>query len=165
MEASSAAQELTIRALAAASVCAACGHDAPVVAQADAAELGADAGSEAGDLLPSQLPPDFHCDSTIESITDSIFATSCKWDSCHGNNNAQWGLMLTADPATVASELVGVPSATCAPLRVAPGDPEQSFLWLKVSAKKPPCGERMPWGVVPLPEPALTCIHDWIQNL
>ncbi|HVU03881.1 MAG TPA: hypothetical protein VHE30_19115 [Polyangiaceae bacterium] len=139
--------------------CAGCTSSSSTVARST------EAGTEAGSLYPSQLPPDFHCDPTLESVRETIFLTSCKWDSCHGDNNAQWGLNLVTDVATVESELVGVPAATCNGWnRVTKGDPEHSLLFNKVSQRVPACGERMPWGVVPLPPEALDCIEGWIRN-
>jgi hypothetical protein len=126
-----------------------------------------DAVAEAGPgYLPSRLPPDFHCDPTLESLRDTIFVTSCGYDSCHGDNNFAYGLWLTADIPRISSELVGAPSESCKPeLLVAPGDADHSFLYNKLSEKKPACGARMPYGIEPLPDSALTCVRDWIEGL
>jgi hypothetical protein len=125
----------------------------------------ADAG-DSGGLYPSQLPADFHCEPTLASIRESIFLTSCGWDSCHGENNQSMGLKLVANVDQLSNELVGAAAVGCSTwTRVVPGDLEHSYLWNKVTKHPPVCGDRMPWGVVPLPPPALDCIQQWIQGL
>jgi hypothetical protein len=142
------------------------------VAGAAKAVAASDAGrnresTEAGSgYLPSRLPPDFHCEPTLESLRDTIFVTSCGYDSCHGDNNFAYGLWLTADIARITSELVGAPSQSCKPeVLVVPGDPDRSFFYDKLAAEKPTCGPRMPYGIEPLPESALACVRGWIEGL
>jgi hypothetical protein len=148
--------------LAAAVCCVSC-SDSKAAARTEVGDAGDAASSE---FLPSQLPADFQCDPTLASIRETIFVTSCGWDSCHGANNATWGLELVAKVDDLAKELVGVASVGCSSwTRVVPGDPEHSLLWSKVSQARPGCGPRMPWGVEPLPPPALGCIEQWIQGL
>lgn len=116
--------------------------------------------------LPSQLPADFHCDPTLQSLRDTIFVSSCGFDSCHGDNNFAYGLWLTADVDRLATELVGAAAQSCKPeVRVVPGDPEHSFLYEKISTRKPKCGAQMPYGIEPLPDSALACVRGWIESL
>jgi hypothetical protein len=68
--------------------------------------------------------------------------------------------------------LVDVPAmgGDCEPsglVRVVPGDPEASLLYLKVRAKReaaaPPCGDPMPQGErPPITEAELAAIEGWI---
>ncbi|HVW23917.1 MAG TPA: hypothetical protein VHC69_01010 [Polyangiaceae bacterium] len=116
--------------------------------------------------LPSQLPANFHCDPTLESLRDTIFVTSCGYDSCHGDNNFAYGLWLTADVDRLTSELVGAPSQSCKPeVLVVPGDSTRSFLYDKLSSPNPKCGHQMPYGIEPLPDSALGCVRGWIESL
>ena len=116
--------------------------------------------------IPSKLPPDFHCDATLESLRDDVFTPSCGFDSCHGDNNFAYGLWLTADIPRVTSELVGAPSGSCkSEILVVPGDPDSSFLYDKLRSTKPRCGARMPYGIEPLPDSALDCVRRWILGL
>lgn len=70
---------------------------------------------------------------------------------------------ITADPA----HLVGAPS-TNGMAYVTPGDPEESFLWYKVSGRQEEVdqgGARMPpYGQAPLPADALPAIEAWIRS-
>lgn len=117
-------------------------------------------------LFPSQIPADFHCDPTLDSIRAGIFVTSCGWDACHGNNNAAFGLYLVENVRTVYDGLVNVKSGSCPDwVLVTPGDPDNSFLWNKITQDQPACGERMPRGVEPLPQAALDCVRGWIEQL
>jgi hypothetical protein len=117
-------------------------------------------------LLPSQLPADFHCDPTLQSLRDAVFVTSCAWDYCHGDNAPVYLLRLNADVQTVSTELVGAPAKSCAGwTRVVPGDVDHSFLWNKITEAKPACGVRMPHTTEPLPQTALDCFRGWIESL
>jgi len=145
--------------------CTASSARAPTEEASEAGEGSAD-GQAGPSYLPSQLPPDFHCDPTLESLRATIFATSCGFDSCHGDNNFAYGLWLTAGLARISQDLVQAPSQSCKPrLLVAPGDPDHSFLYDKLSSVKPACGARMPYGIEPLPESALACVRGWIESL
>jgi hypothetical protein len=104
------------------------------------------------------------------SIEANIFRMRCT-NVCHsgGPKNAAAGMDMNADAYAV---LVGVPAAgeDCAPsglMRIAPGDPEMSLLYLKVRAKREataaPCGDPMPQGErPPITEAELEAIEGWI---
>jgi hypothetical protein len=47
-------------------------------------------------------------------------------------------------------------------LRVAPRDPEHSFLLIKLTAPGPGEGSQMPLGRTPLPADQIQLIRDWI---
>jgi hypothetical protein len=126
----------------------------------------ADGHTQTTGLLPSQLPPDFHCDPTLESLRDTIFTKTCAWDTCHSNNAPPFGLSLITDVQTIHDSLVGVPAGGCkGAVRVSPGDPDGSYFWNKLVASHPTCGDPMPRGVEPLPDAALACIKTWISQL
>lgn len=118
------------------------------------------------DLLPSQLPEGYECEPTLESLGPAVFETSCIFDTCHGDNDAAWGLRFTGGPEEIAAAVIGVQAGTCPDwLLVAPGEPERSLLWDKLARSMPACGEPMPRGIEPLPERVIDCIGDWITNL
>ena len=127
---------------------------------------GGEADSGGPSLFPSQLPGDFACQPTMTSIRTTIFETSCGWDTCHGDNDAAWGLRLVGDDDRVAEGMIDVSAGTCDGWDlVAPGDAEASYLYNKLAEREPACGEPMPRGVEPLPEEALQCIRGWIESL
>jgi hypothetical protein len=135
----------------------------------------ADAGSpEAGKPVhhggaggrPSYLPDlaAIRCEPTLASLQQDVFKVTCAFDSCHGSNNAAWGLTLMEPD--VFELLVGRKAGVCDGwLRVVPGSPEQSLLYHKVADEKPPCGDRMPSGLGALPASVQACFSGWIESL
>jgi hypothetical protein len=118
------------------------------------------------DAAPSHLPDldAIECTPTLESLKQDVFQVACAFDSCHGNNNAAWGLYLVADD--LEAQLVRRPVAMCTGReRVVPGRPEESFLFRKLADDTPPCGVRMPFGLPRLPPAVLSCVRDWITSL
>lgn len=89
-----------------------------------------------------------------------IFDANCV--SCHGRSG---GLNLAA--AVSYANLVNV-RANGSPLqRVLPGDPGNSYLYVKIAGPcpGPVCsGGRMPAGLPPLPAADIQVIHDWIAG-
>jgi len=62
-------------------------------------------------------------------------------------------------------QLMGKSSALCSGWSlIVPGSPEKSFLYQKLTASMPACGEVMPLGK-PLPDASAQCIADWIQGM
>lgn len=103
------------------------------------------------------------CTPDLASIQKNIFVRSCASAGCHSATEPAAFLNLMS--ANLESELVGVASSVCdSKLRVVPGDPEQSFLYEKMSSDKPACGTRMPPSA-PLSAEDLACIQQWIQGL
>ncbi|MBM4358873.1 MAG: hypothetical protein FJ096_12285 [Deltaproteobacteria bacterium] len=102
------------------------------------------------------------CSADLPSIEQAIFATSCAGNSCHNATDAAGDLDLVSPG--VEGRLVDVAAATCKVLRVAPGKPEESFLYQKVADARPVCGDRMPVGAV-LSAEQLGCLRDWIASL
>jgi hypothetical protein len=115
--------------------------------------------------LPScrcdELPSD-----TFEAIERRVFARhACTTLGCHGSTPAAAGLVLTG--TDVYAHLVSVASATDGDiLRVAPGDPDRSMLWLKLAARTIDLpnvpGSEMPIGDPAVGEAELEAIRQWI---
>jgi len=101
-----------------------------------------------------------------KDIQKKIFDSTCATPSCHGAGAASAGLDLSDGAAY--SNLVGVPAANEAAraaglLRVAPGDPDHSYLLLKLEGTLA-AGEGVPMPLVggPLPASAIDTIRRWI---
>lgn len=108
-----------------------------------------------------ELPGRAACSPTAESIQATIFATSCAGVGCHGSDVPALGLDLGGSPEA----LVGRSSLACGGWAlVVPGSPESSFLYEKVAAAQPACGEHMPLDGQ-LSDADLTCLRDWISSL
>ncbi len=97
----------------------------------------------------------------FKSIQDNVFTPICT--KCHIGAGAPEGLQL--DSAHSYSLLVGVPS-TEQPnvLRVAPGNPDNSYIVLKLQGSSGISGARMPFGGPYLPQSTIDVIRQWITN-
>lgn len=114
--------------------------------------LGACASDDGGQGAPA----------TFTEVYDEILFPRCAESICHGGAAGELDLT-TRDGAYLA--LVGVQAAgpqcmSSGMVRVAPGDPDASLLYDKLSST-PSCGERMPIGT-PLTDAELARIASWI---
>ena len=110
-------------------------------------------GSSGGD--PSGVTADF------QSIQDNVFTPICS--RCHIGASAPEGLQL--DAAHSYNLLVGVPSVEQPTLeRVSPGDPDHSYLVLKIEGAPGIDGGQMPLGETPLPQATIDAIRQWVAD-
>jgi hypothetical protein len=106
-------------------------------------------------------------DGTFDAIQDLIFARhGCTADACHGSARSG-GLDLRRDAAY--ANLIEVIATGSALPRVAPGDNDRSYLWLKLAAKTLPGsvtigGSPMPIGDTTLSEDELELVRLWIKG-
>lgn len=97
---------------------------------------------------------------TLSSIQANVFDPFCV--ICHSGAAAPLGLRL--DEANSFTNLVGVPSRQdSGVLRVAPGNPGQSYLIRKIEGTASE-GERMPLGGAPLPQATIDVVRQWISD-
>ncbi len=100
---------------------------------------------------------------SYKADVEPIFVKEC--GDCHGGQRPKKGLDLSADKGY--ANLVGKKSAQVPELLlVAPGDPDNSYLWHKLqhTAKE---GKGMPRGIFSskkLPEKELQVIREWIEQ-
>jgi hypothetical protein len=95
------------------------------------------------------------------AIQDNVFTPICT--RCHIGASAPEGLQL--DAAHSYSLLVGVPSQEePSILRVDPGNPNQSYLILKLEGAAGIVGGQMPLGGPYLPQSTIDTIAQWITN-
>jgi len=103
---------------------------------------------------------------TFATIQKKVFDATCATPTCHGAAAAAGGLNLAAGAAY--GNLVGVAAANPAAaaagaLRVAPGDPDHSFLLRKLLGQIAPAeGSRMPLVGTPPSAANLDLIRRWI---
>jgi hypothetical protein len=96
-------------------------------------------------------------------IRDNIFAVSCSaFSSCHQGTRAAGMLNLTT--AKAYDQLVNVAALEPGWVRVVPGDPDHSYLLVKISGAPGPLGDGgvMPPNSAPLCEPKIDAIRRWI---
>jgi len=85
--------------------------------------------------------------------------------SCHAP-----GADLDLSPGVAWTNLVNhaaPPAEACGGTLVVPGDPDASYLYQKVSSKKPCAGAQMPLGEFasnPLPDCVVALVRDWIAS-
>ncbi|MGH9640950.1 MAG: Ig-like domain-containing protein [Terriglobales bacterium] len=110
-------------------------------------------GSSSGGSTP--LTADF------QSIQDNVFTPICS--KCHIGASAPEGLQL--DAAHSYNLLVGVPSVEDSSLlRVDPGNPDMSYMVLKIEGAPGIVGGQMPLGEAPLPQATIDAIRAWVSN-
>ncbi|NND60728.1 MAG: hypothetical protein HKN49_10715 [Gammaproteobacteria bacterium] len=97
---------------------------------------------------------------SFESIQANVFTPVCT--VCHAGGNAPVGLKL--DAANAYAMLVGVESVEVpGVLRVAPGDPDNSYLVQKLEGTAA-VGAQMPLGGPPLDTATIASIRQWIAT-
>ena len=115
---------------------------------------------------PSDPPADDDDDVPIENFEDiqnEIFTPSCTFVSCHGATLPPNNLSLLQGDACGA--LVNVQSFSVSDDRVEPNDPDNSFLYLKITGPLGPFeGQLMPSAGGGLSQKKIDAIYDWINN-
>jgi len=102
------------------------------------------------------------CMPTAASVQSDVFKASCDGAGCHGSQNPAAGLNLVD---ASLDKLMGTSSALCAGWSlIVPGSPEKSFLYQKLTATMPACGEAMPIGKH-LSDASAQCVADWIKGM
>lgn len=100
---------------------------------------------------------------TLSNIQTTIFNTSCAVSGCHRGDDAPLGLDLSAGNAH--GNLVNVDSREMPNLlRVDPGNPDDSYLVMKIEGAPSIAGGRMPLGRPPLSTDQIQRIRTWIED-
>ena len=138
-----------------------------VACAGDGTTLGPDgrpvAGEQLGDGTEGNQEPQFApTDITLGQITTEIFAISCAFTGCHAGGSPSANLSLEAD--FVAGELIGVASNQVPDLkRIDPGNPDGSYLLMKVRGAEGIANSQMPLGGT-LTEAQVEMIREWIAG-
>ena len=128
----------------------------PIVSLVLAACTGGD-----GSGLPAPAPPGGF-DPNFSEIQANVFAQNCATTGCHLGAGAPQGLRL--DDASSYGMLVGVRSSQSASkLRVAPGDPGNSYLIQKLEGTAS-VGAQMPLNAPPIAQASIDVVRQWIIN-
>jgi hypothetical protein len=114
------------------------------------------------DAPPPPPPPPAGFGPNFSEIQDAVFSPTCATSGCHLGAAAEQGLQL--DEANSYGMLVDVPSTEVPTiLRVAPGDPDNSYLIQKLEGTAS-VGARMPLNQTPLPQADIDVIRQWITD-
>lgn len=121
---------------------------------------GGSGGASDDDMPPTPPPASF--DPVFSEIQANVFTPTCAVSGCHTGAGAPQGLRL--DEANSYGLLVDVASSEVSSiLRVAPGDPDNSYLVQKLEGTAE-VGERMPLGRAPLAQATIDIIRQWIAD-
>jgi len=104
---------------------------------------------------------------TLATIQYKIFTANCLGSGCHNAGERPANLVL--ETGRSAEQLIDVTAdnfaAAAAGLkRVDPGNPDNSFLLVKLTNPRPDYGSRMPLGRPALPAKDVALIREWILN-
>jgi hypothetical protein len=134
----------------------------PALLLAGALAAGCSGGDGSSEPEPPQNPPPPSSPpfgANFSEIQAEVFTPTCA-ASCHTGAAAPQGLRL--DEANSYGLLVGVASMEVPSiLRVAPGDPDNSYLIQKLEGTAS-VGEQMPLDGTPLPQASIDVIRQWI---
>jgi hypothetical protein len=111
--------------------------------------------------------PSVPVEPTYTSIRNRIFTKSCSTPSCHSTEGFRGAMVLEADKAY--ENLVSVPADNDGArarhlLRVNPGQPDSSFLYIKLTHPAADEGALMPDSGTPLDSQSISAIRTWIAN-
>ncbi len=105
--------------------------------------------------------------STFERIQTQIFDNSCSSDSCHSSVGAAGGLILEAGHSwdQLHDHVPTNPfAASRGMMRVMSGDPDQSFLFAKLTDRLAAGeGQSMPYNAAPLDDATIEVVRAWIE--
>ena len=96
---------------------------------------------------------------TLSRIQEEIFTPTCATAGCHSGNNPPDGLLLTAGDAW--SNIVDVDAVQMNLKRIAPGDPDNSYLVRKIQGTGI-VANRMPLGAPPLSQQEIDLVRQWV---
>ena len=95
--------------------------------------------------------------STFSEIQTNVFNKSCALGACHG------GVVMPDLSANSYSRIVNKPSSMGMDY-VEPNDPNNSYLFLKITGDSSISGERMPRNSSALSQSTIDSIRKWIEN-
>jgi hypothetical protein len=98
---------------------------------------------------------------SLAAVQERIFSPSCARSGCHAGGGAAFGLDLSEGLSY--GSIVGVRSREVPLLYlVRPGEPDASYLVMKVRGDSGIVGMPMPMGGAPIADADLTLLEEWI---
>ena len=98
---------------------------------------------------------------TFTRVQAEVFTPSCALSGCHSGASPKVGQDLSAGRAY--AQIVNVRAVESTRLRIAPGDPDASYLISKVKGDATITGSRMPLGGA-LPPERVKLLVDWVRR-
>jgi hypothetical protein len=100
---------------------------------------------------------------TLTTIQAEIFDVNCALSGCHTGANPPQGMSL-ADGITFSNTVNVNSNEQPLLFRIKPGNPDMSYLYMKITGAPEITGSQMPLGRSPLPEKQLEQIRLWIEG-
>jgi hypothetical protein len=101
---------------------------------------------------------------TVADVQGAIFTPHCAVSGCHVSPGAPFGLDLSGASVSAANTIGVASSEVPSFLRVEPGNPADSYLYMKVTGDPRILGDRMPVYAQPLNAADLDLIVRWIDG-
>lgn len=108
------------------------------------------------DEIEPASPPDEG--TTFSFVQENVFDLSCALSGCHSGSTFP-----DLSSGQAYASIVDAISSQGFKL-IAPGDPDNSYLYIKITAGPDMSGSRMPQGGAPLPATTTDAIRDWIER-
>ncbi len=128
--------------------------------------LGCWAGDGTGVAPPDPCSPALDPQASLSCDVQPILTANCALSGCHAGATPAVGMNLSA--GTTFANTVNVSAVEVARLlRVRPGDPDSSFVVLKIEGNGGVVGgvaTRMPLGLAPLAQAEIDTIRSWINS-
>jgi hypothetical protein len=146
-------------ALATAGALAGCAGDGTTLGP-DGRPLG-QAPKEDGNMMDDGEQP--KTDITLTQLSRELFSLNCSFVGCHGGSLPASNMSLESN--RLAQELVNVASVEKPQFkRVDPGNPDDSYLLMKLRGDSRISGQQMPLGSPPLDSALLEKVRSWIAG-
>lgn len=100
---------------------------------------------------------------TLTELQNEVFTTRCAIPNCHAGANPPQGMNLSA--GQTHANVVNVPSNELPQyLRIHPGNPTDSYLYMKITGDPRIGGSPMPLTGGPLAADQIEAIRQWIED-
>lgn len=108
------------------------------------------------DGKPNEMPAG---ETTFDFVQKNVLTPSCALSGCHGDREYP---NLSAGQAY--DNIVNGPSSNPDQPQINPGDPDNSYLYLKLVNGEGIFGDRMPKSSPPLSDNLIAAVRDWIER-
>jgi hypothetical protein len=114
--------------------------------------------------MPTEIAPPGNSDATFSRVQREVFTPQCAIPGCHGGTAANAQENMPLGEGLSYDAIVRVPSRQMPSLlRVAPGDPANSYLVRKITPGSAIAGAPMPFGAT-ISDADRQLVRDWVAR-
>ena len=122
------------------------------------------AGCDDDDRMPTEIAPPGNSDATFSRVQREVFTPQCAIPGCHGGTAADAQENMPLGEGLSYDAIVQVPSRQMPSLlRVAPGDPANSYLVRKITPGSSIDGAPMPFGAT-ITDADRQLVREWVAR-